>query len=73
MQPSMLLVSALAATVLAVPMYPELNMNAVMPGELDDMTHYFNMLASKVQASEDMSFAPVCDASRIVMPLCRFP
>ncbi|KAH8888783.1 hypothetical protein GQ53DRAFT_748689 [Thozetella sp. PMI_491] len=65
---TLLTVSALAAGALAAPVYPELNVDAAMPGGIDTMSQYFNMLADKVQQSRLMSQAPVCDLSRAVLP-----
>lgn len=73
MRTATLLVSVLAVTVPAVPTYPELNMNAAIPGNLDDIGQYFNMLAGKVRASQDMSVAQMCDTSKIIMPSGKSP
>ncbi|KAK1760930.1 hypothetical protein QBC47DRAFT_456617 [Echria macrotheca] len=66
---SKLLLSALGATaVVAAPVFPDLNMAAALPGSIDTMSEYFNMLAQKVQESKSMAAAPVCDVSKAVLP-----
>jgi hypothetical protein len=61
--------AALTADVLAAPTYPNLNTNAAMPGSIDTVSEYFNMLAAKVEQSRLMTEAPVCDLSQAVLPL----
>lgn len=74
MHASILLVSTLGAAVLAAPTYPELNVNAAMPGSIDTVSNYFNTLAAKVQESRKMSAAPVCDLSKAQLPVdSQFP
>jgi len=63
------LVSALGASVLAAPRYPELNLNAVMSGGMEYIADYFNLLAGKVQEARAMPAAPVCDLSKAVQPV----
>ncbi len=70
---STLLVPALAATVFAAPVYPALNTDAAMPGNIDTMSEYFNMLADKVQQSRFMSEVAVCDLSKAVLPTGTSP
>ncbi len=57
-----------AAAVLAAPVYPDLNLNAAMPGSVDVVSDYFNLLAQKVQESRWMSTAPVCDLTKAKLP-----
>jgi hypothetical protein len=69
MHASILLVAALGASVHAAPTFPNLNVNAAMPGSIDTVSSYFNMLAEKVQQSRMMSDMPVCDLSKASMAL----
>ncbi len=69
MRASIIAVSTLAAAVLAAPVFPDLNVNAAMPGDIDVVSDYFNLLAQKVQASRWMSTAPVCDLSKAQLPV----
>lgn len=71
MHASLLLVSALGASVLAAPVYPVLNVNAASPGSLQCVSDYFNLIAQKVQASRSMSTAPVCDLTQAQLPQGR--
>ncbi|KAI1853545.1 hypothetical protein JX266_001529 [Neoarthrinium moseri] len=74
MRSSILLASALGAlTTIAAPTWPALNMNAAMPGSLDTVSAYFNMLARKVQESRQMTVAPVCDLSKAQLPEAPVP
>ena len=68
MHASVIVASALGAAVLAAPVYPDLNMDAAMPGDINIVSDYFNMLAQKVQESRSMAFAPVCDLSAAHLP-----
>jgi len=68
MQLSILLASALSATALAAPAYPDLNLGAASPDGIATVSEYFTMLALKVQQSRMMSEAPVCDLSKAVLP-----
>ncbi|GKT48872.1 uncharacterized protein ColSpa_09053 [Colletotrichum spaethianum] len=63
-----LLVPALASIALAAPTYPTLNLQAALPGSIEHISEYFNMLATKVQATRYLSTAPVCDISAANMP-----
>ncbi|KAI0124378.1 hypothetical protein BJ170DRAFT_639192 [Xylariales sp. AK1849] len=70
MRSSVLLASALGVTTItAAPTWPALNLNAAMPGSLQSVSAYFNMLAQKVQESRSMAEAPVCDLSKASMPV----
>jgi hypothetical protein len=73
MRVSILVASALGAAVYAAPVYPDLNLNAALPGQLQVISEYFNMLAQKVQANRYMSIAPMCDLSRAQMPIRQSP
>ncbi|OHW96665.1 malate dehydrogenase [Colletotrichum incanum] len=63
-----LLVPALVSLALAAPTYPTLNLQAALPGSIEHISEYFNMLATKVQATRYLSSAPVCDLSAAKMP-----
>jgi hypothetical protein len=69
MHASILLLSALGASVFAAPAYPVLNKDAVTPGGVDSVSEYFNMLATKVQQSRNMAAIPICDLSKAAMPV----
>ena len=69
MRASILLASALGATVFAAPATPTFNADAAAPGGLDSVAEYFNMLAVKVKESRKMAAAPVCDLSKAQMPV----
>lgn len=68
MRCSTLLVPALASLALAAPTYPTLNLQAALPGSIEQISEYFNMLANKVQATKYLSTAPVCDLSTAKLP-----
>lgn len=63
-----ILVSALCATALAAPPYPELNVHAATSTSSDDLSEYFNMLAHKISSGKQMASSPVCDLSNAVLP-----
>lgn len=65
---SLLLASVAAVAVMASPAYPELTTNNAMPGALDTVSSYFNLLAEKVQQTRQSAAAPVCDLSKAVFP-----
>lgn len=64
-----ILLSALFASAFAAPAYPELNLNAALPGAVDDLSEYFTMLVRKIQQGKSMSSAPSCDLSKAVQPI----
>ncbi|KAF9870817.1 malate dehydrogenase [Colletotrichum karsti] len=64
---SSLLLPTLASLALAAPTYPILNLNAALPGNIEDISEYFNMLANKVQALRYLSAEPICDLSKAKM------
>ncbi|KAL1867112.1 hypothetical protein Daus18300_006511 [Diaporthe australafricana] len=67
---STILLPALCASVFAAPTYPDLNLNAAMPGDaMNDISQYFNMLAKKTQEGRQMGQAPACDVSLAKMPV----
>jgi hypothetical protein len=68
MHASIIVASTLAAAVVAAPVFPDLNMDAAMPGDINVVSDYFNMLAQKVQESRFMATAPVCDLSAAQLP-----
>ncbi|KAK2024706.1 malate dehydrogenase [Colletotrichum zoysiae] len=63
-----ILLPALASLALAAPTYPTLNLQAALPGSIEHISEYFNMLATKVQATRYLSAAPVCDLSVVKLP-----
>jgi hypothetical protein len=65
------LMSALAVVASAAPMDPKINLaETVDPSDaVNQVSNYFNLLASKVQASRASGFSPVCDLSRAKMPV----
>ncbi|CAN8095795.1 unnamed protein product [Discula destructiva] len=64
------LFSALCATAtIAAPAYPELNVNAVNPKSVDDLSTYFGLLADKISSGKQMASTPVCDLSNAVLPV----
>ncbi|TKW52478.1 hypothetical protein CTA1_7282 [Colletotrichum tanaceti] len=68
MHSSSLLVPGLVSLALAAPTYPTLNLQAALPGSIEHISEYFNMLAAKVQAARYLSAAPVCDLSAAKLP-----
>ncbi|GAB1314884.1 Malate dehydrogenase [Madurella fahalii] len=66
MQLSLLLASALGVSVWAAPAFP--NIEAIVPDNIQALSEYFNLLASKVQESRGMAMAPVCDLSAVALP-----
>lgn len=62
-----------ASTAVAAPAWPEFNKGAAMPGQLETVSEYFNMLARKVHEGRSMSMAPVCDLSKAVIPVAPVP
>ncbi|KAK3685637.1 hypothetical protein B0T22DRAFT_224853 [Podospora appendiculata] len=73
MRASILLASVFGAAVFAAPAYPDLNEAAALPGGLDTVSEYFNMLATKVQQTRSMAVAPVCDLSKASLPVAPSP
>lgn len=71
MRCSTLLVPSLASLAFAAPTYPTLNLQAALPGFIEHISEYFNMLATKVQATRYLSAAPVCDLSAAKLPQCE--
>lgn len=67
MRASMLVASALGASVFAAPATPSLSPDASTPGGSQAVADYFNLLATKVQESKSMAAAPVCDLSKAQM------
>ena len=68
MHASLLLVSALGASVFAAPTFPSVDVNAAQPGDLDAISAYFNLLARKVQESKSLGQVPQCDISKAQLP-----
>ncbi|KAK4114918.1 hypothetical protein N656DRAFT_767044 [Canariomyces notabilis] len=63
---SLLLLSALGASVWAAPAFPKVE--AVVPENIRAISDYMNMLASKVQESRGLASPPVCDLSKVSLP-----
>ncbi|CAK7264131.1 hypothetical protein SEPCBS119000_000842 [Sporothrix epigloea] len=55
---SFFLASAALATATASPAYPELTANNGMPGSLDTVSRYFDLLATKIQQARQSAAAP---------------
>lgn len=66
MQLSLLLVSALSASVWAAPALPKVE--PMLPDNIKSLSDYFNLLASKVQESRVLAIPPVCDLSKVTLP-----
>ncbi|TDZ31840.1 hypothetical protein C8035_v001298 [Colletotrichum spinosum] len=64
---SSLLLPTVASLALAAPTYPTLNVKSALPGNIEDISEYFNMLASKVQALKYVFPEPLCDLSQAHM------
>ena len=64
----LLLASVAAVSVVASPSYPELTTNNAIPGVVDTVSDYFNLLAEKVQQARQSAAAPTCDLSKAVFP-----
>ncbi|KAK0727379.1 hypothetical protein B0T26DRAFT_672055 [Lasiosphaeria miniovina] len=73
MRASTFILSALGSSVFAAPTFPDLNVAAALPGGIDTVAEYFNLLASKVQASKILIQAPVCDLSKAFLPAAPTP
>ncbi len=72
MRSSFSLLAALGAvTVMTAPTYPSFSLDAAMPGGLQCVSDYFNMLAEKVQNHRWMSQHPVCDISKAALPASK--
>lgn len=70
MRTTILLSAFCAATALAAPKYPDVNINAARPASsTNDLSEYFNLLAQKISAGKQMAASPVCDLSKAVMPV----
>jgi hypothetical protein len=70
MRASSIVFTALCASALAAPVYPDLNLKAAMPADaMDDLSQYFNMLARKTQEGRQMSWAPTCDMLAAKLPV----
>ncbi|OLN97425.1 hypothetical protein CCHL11_01193 [Colletotrichum chlorophyti] len=68
MRCSTTLLPALASMSYAAPAYPSLNPQTALPGTIEHISEYFNMLATKVQATRYLSSAPDCDLSTAKLP-----
>lgn len=53
---------------------PTLNVAAItVPSEMQALSDYFQLLASKIQEGKHMAAAPVCDVSAAKLPVaCKF-
>jgi len=70
MRTSLWIASALCTVGLSAPTLPP---SAAPPGDMTVLSDYFNLLASKVDASRSLSSAPVCDLSQASMPVAPTP
>ncbi|KAK3325322.1 hypothetical protein B0H66DRAFT_599489 [Apodospora peruviana] len=68
MHASILLLSALGASVFAAPVAPDAGLAARMPDGIESLSEYFNMLAARTQDVKLMDRAPVCDLSKATLP-----
>ncbi|KAI0598164.1 hypothetical protein F4775DRAFT_556821 [Biscogniauxia sp. FL1348] len=57
-----------ASSIVAAPVWPQINWDSAKTDGLDSVSEYFNMLAKKVEAGKLMALAPTCDLSTAVMP-----
>ncbi|CAK7563712.1 MAG: hypothetical protein SEPTF4163_001587 [Sporothrix epigloea] len=64
----LILASAASVMVMASPTYPELTASDGMPGILDTVSSYFDLLSEKIQRARQSAAAPTCDLSRAVFP-----
>jgi hypothetical protein len=62
-------VSALCAVALSAPTLTYSSGAAERPAEMEVLSEYFQMLASKVQAGRNMAQAPVCNLNNAVLPV----
>jgi hypothetical protein len=69
MHASILLAGALSASLIAAaPTWPQLNQGAIDTDGAETISEYFNLLASKVEAGQNMGVAPTCDLTRAELP-----
>jgi hypothetical protein len=74
MHASILLAGALSASLIAAaPTWPQLNQGAIDTDGAETISEYFNLLASKVEAGQNMGVAPTCDLTRAELPQCMTP
>ncbi|AEO63256.1 uncharacterized protein THITE_2108246 [Thermothielavioides terrestris NRRL 8126] len=73
MHASLLLVSALSASVCAAPTFPTISADTAVPDGINAVADYFNLLATKVQESRLLDKAPACDLSQAVLPSSSLP
>ncbi|CAK7264072.1 hypothetical protein SEPCBS57363_000885 [Sporothrix epigloea] len=64
----LILAFATSVMVMASPTYPELTSSNGMPGVLETVSSYFNLLSDKIQQARQSAAAPTCDLSRAVFP-----
>lgn len=62
-----------AATVLAAPTAPSLDMNTITTRDMETVSSYFNLVAKKIQNSKSLSSAPICDLSNAQMSQAPTP
>lgn len=65
---SLLLVSGLVSSIGAAPAFPVVDADAAQPDNIRSISDYFNLLASKVQASRPLAAPPACDLSIVSLP-----
>lgn len=63
-----ILTAAFVAIASAAPTFPTLDTNDNPLSALDNLSGYFNLIASKVEVAKGLSTAPVCDLSKAHMP-----
>lgn len=62
-----------ASVASAAPVWPSINLGKVRNpfSALDNLSGYFNAVASKVAQAKVISVAPQCDATKAVMPTSK--
>lgn len=68
MRPITIFTAAFVAIASAAPTFPTLDTNDNPLSALDNLSGYFNLIASKVEVAKGLSTAPVCDLSKAHMP-----
>jgi hypothetical protein len=68
-----LVLAALCAGALGAPTLTYSTAAAEVPAEMEVLSDYFQLLASKVLAGKNMAQAPVCDLNKAVMPAACKP
>lgn len=68
MRLSTLVMAAFGLVASAAPTGPILDADDNSVSAVDNLSGYFNLIASKVQAAKVLSVAPLCDLSKAQMP-----